>query len=334
MRVLKFIVTGQSIKKSPECDFSDIVAGSIGYLKASFEFSDEWDDCEKVAMFWNDDETSKVHLDENNSCAIQANVLTTEKFYVSVVGKKAGYRIVSADTKVTQEKNAATEVCDDTLVVDLDTRVINIPDSVTNIGVMSDDGVCVLHFQIPQYYGNIDLSTFEIRVNYVNVKGEGDVYEVMSREVANSMIYFDWEVGRNAVAYNGEVNFIVCLKDVDENGNVLRELNTTIATLPALPGLETGEAIVSEYSDLLEQWKTELFQSRVDAEEIESAVKDYLEQNPVEGTSFETDETLSLVDGVLSVNTADAVEEDNSLPVTSAAVQTVVGNVEVLLKTI
>lgn len=52
------------------------------------------------------------------------------------------------------------------------------------------------------------------------------------------------------------------------------------------------------------------------------------------GTSFTTDETLTLKDGVLSVNTADAVEADNTLPVTSAAVSATVGNIEVLLGTI
>lgn len=54
----------------------------------------------------------------------------------------------------------------------------------------------------------------------------------------------------------------------------------------------------------------------------------------VQGTSFVTDETLSLKDGVLSVNTANVVEEDNTLPVTSAAVHTTVGNIEALLSTI
>lgn len=52
------------------------------------------------------------------------------------------------------------------------------------------------------------------------------------------------------------------------------------------------------------------------------------------GTSFTTDETLSLENGVLSVNTADKVEEDNTLPITSAAVQTTVGNINALLETI
>lgn len=52
------------------------------------------------------------------------------------------------------------------------------------------------------------------------------------------------------------------------------------------------------------------------------------------GTSFKTDETLTLKNGVLSVNTATEVEQDNTLPVTSAAVAATVGNIEVLLKTI
>lgn len=51
------------------------------------------------------------------------------------------------------------------------------------------------------------------------------------------------------------------------------------------------------------------------------------------GTTFVTDETLSLVDGVLRVNTADAVE-DNTLPITAAAVNATVGNIAILLSQI
>ena len=52
------------------------------------------------------------------------------------------------------------------------------------------------------------------------------------------------------------------------------------------------------------------------------------------GVNFTTDETLSLKDGVLSVNTAQEPDPDNTLPITSAAVHTTVGNIEILLKTI
>ena len=49
---------------------------------------------------------------------------------------------------------------------------------------------------------------------------------------------------------------------------------------------------------------------------------------------FTTDDTLTLEDGVLSVNTADDVEADNTLPITSAAVHTTVGNIETILSLI
>ena len=54
----------------------------------------------------------------------------------------------------------------------------------------------------------------------------------------------------------------------------------------------------------------------------------------VGGIYFTTDETLSLKDGVLSVNTAQEPEPDNTLPITSAAVHTTIGNIEIILQTI
>lgn len=49
---------------------------------------------------------------------------------------------------------------------------------------------------------------------------------------------------------------------------------------------------------------------------------------------FTTDNTLNFKDGVLSVNTTNTVGDNNTLPITSAAVAVTVGNIEVLLKTI
>lgn len=52
------------------------------------------------------------------------------------------------------------------------------------------------------------------------------------------------------------------------------------------------------------------------------------------GGSFTTDATLKLEDGILSVNTTNEMEQDNTLPITSAGVYATVGNIEALLKTI
>ena len=47
-----------------------------------------------------------------------------------------------------------------------------------------------------------------------------------------------------------------------------------------------------------------------------------------------TDETLSLADGVLSVNVTDTVAADSNRPVTAGAVYREIGNIEILLNTI
>ena len=52
------------------------------------------------------------------------------------------------------------------------------------------------------------------------------------------------------------------------------------------------------------------------------------------GTSFTTDDTLILKDGVLKVNTTNECAADNTLPITSAGVHTQIGNIDVLLGTI
>lgn len=45
-------------------------------------------------------------------------------------------------------------------------------------------------------------------------------------------------------------------------------------------------------------------------------------------------ETIIMEDGVLSVNTTNDIEQDNTRPITSAGVYTTVGNIEVILQTI
>lgn len=154
---------------------------------------------------------------------------------------------------------AKTSNTDKTLVIDNDLRTIEIPSSVTNLGVESDDKVLRLNFRMPRYLGKTDLSIFAIRINYLNASGEGDTYFVNDMEIVGDNLTFSWLVGPNATAYKGDTQFNVCMKIVDSQGYIQKEYNTTIATLPVLEGLETEKGIVESYPDILEQWKNQLF---------------------------------------------------------------------------
>lgn len=140
-----------------------------------------------------------------------------------------------------------SDVTEDFLVVDPDTRIISIPASIKILGVESDDDVKHLRFKIPKQYGEFDLSTFSIQVNFENANGEGDFYLVNDLAVLDDgNMTFSWLVDRHAFARAGEVDFSLCMKKFDEEGMVVKEFNTTIATLPVLKGLETTEAVVED----------------------------------------------------------------------------------------
>lgn len=138
-----------------------------------------------------------------------------------------------------------SDVTDNFLVVDLDTRIISIPTSVKILGVESDDDVRHLRFKVPRNYGEYDLSTFSIQVNFKNAKGSGDFYLVNDLTVTDDgNMTFTWIVDRHAFEREGEVDFSLCMKKFDGEGVIIKELNTAIATLPVLKGLETTKAVV------------------------------------------------------------------------------------------
>lgn len=151
------------------------------------------------------------------------------------------------------EDSELHEASNEVFVIDNDLRTIFVPESISNIGVESDDDVNRLYFQMPKQYGEFDLSEFNIRINYMNADNKGDIYAVTDKEVSGDNITFSWLVGRTAFAKKGNVRFIVCLKKTDDEGSVQKEFNTTVATLAVLEGLETSEQIVQENPDIIEE---------------------------------------------------------------------------------
>ena len=151
------------------------------------------------------------------------------------------------------EAEALSISADDRFIVDNDLRTITIPGSITVLGVEHDDDVHRLYFQLPKMYGDVDLSEFDIRINYVNAADKPDTYPVDDKETSGDNITFSWLVGRTAFEKMGEVKFNVCLRKTDGDGDVIKEFNTTIATLPpVLEGLETTELVVQQNPDIIE----------------------------------------------------------------------------------
>ena len=104
MRTLEFEVKGQKMIKKADCDFTNIVAGSNGYLRAKFYFEpDDWLDCKKVAGFWSGGKEYAAILDGEDSCVIPKEALTRHYFLVQVTGANEYRRIKTTKTEVSQE---------------------------------------------------------------------------------------------------------------------------------------------------------------------------------------------------------------------------------------
>ena len=104
MRILKFIVNKQKIRPDPNCDFSGLVKGTSGYLKASFSFSPEWTGCKVAASFWRMGHEYPV-LVQNGQCEIPPEALTWDYFSVSLMGMKDnGNYILTTDKILVSQK--------------------------------------------------------------------------------------------------------------------------------------------------------------------------------------------------------------------------------------
>lgn len=103
MRILKFLVDGQSIRQDPSCDFSGIIKGSKGYLQAEFVFNDEWKDLFKVAQFRKYSTSDPISVPIiGNKCMIPDEVTDGRKWIVDVVGKRGDRRLTTNMVEVKQ----------------------------------------------------------------------------------------------------------------------------------------------------------------------------------------------------------------------------------------
>ncbi len=140
-------------------------------------------------------------------------------------------------------------------VIDGESRTITAPSDFHNFGVESDEKTERVWFECPQIVGDgIDLTTMNLYVNYRNANGEKDSYSVTDVEADGENIHFSWVLSRKCTQYKGAVNFIVCAKKTDSNGEIVNEWNTTLCSGNVLEGLDVENPATDEStSDLVDQ---------------------------------------------------------------------------------
>ena len=101
MRVLTYKVKRQKLITTG--DHSGLIAGTKGYLKAQFEFDEDWRGCVKVVSFFNDGEHA-VKLSDDNTCDIPNEALTSSSFKVKVEGRRSDGYCITTDLITERQK--------------------------------------------------------------------------------------------------------------------------------------------------------------------------------------------------------------------------------------
>lgn len=176
----------------------------------------------------------------------------------------------------------------DVIMIDAETRTIELPESEKIFGVESDKASERKYFRCPKIVGdNIDLSTLNLFINFKNANNEGDIYHIDDVVVDGDYITFSWLLSRKVTAYktdaskNQLLSFIFCAKSGEGPDN---EWNTTLCSDGiVLEGLEPGESIVEENADII-QYILERLESSgtITPEQISVAVEEYFASNQIQ----------------------------------------------------
>lgn len=205
-------------------------------------------------------------------------------------------------------------------------------------------------FQVPRYIDGHDMSLCDtIDIHYINLSadtlhqstGPYPVNDMQISPDSDDTIIFSWLISGNATTYAGTLTFAISFKCLTDSEIDYSWHTDAYSDIEIVSTIRTeGSDVILEYHDVIAQWKNDLFGAGDSAvrriKEAEEAALEAIEEagGSSGGVSFEVGDKLILEDGVLNVRTADEVSEDNTLPITSAAVHSTVGNIELLLKTI
>lgn len=214
---------------------------------------------------------------------------------------------------VTQAKSKTSEVINDELIIDGETRNITVPDTERLFGVEGDVNIERKHFRCPKIVGdNIDLSAHNVYIAYVFTDNQNSsffptvgigVYKCEDVTVDDNDITFSWKLSGNVFERPGFIAFKMYAKKSDDDYETV--FNTTPAIGTVLMTIPDGnKEIAEEYPDIINQLftKMESVEQIATPEAMQGYVDAYLKENPVTGGMTEEQEQQ------LNQNTSDIAD--------------------------
>ena len=150
------------------------------------------------------------------------------------------------------------------IVIGMD-RVVTVPDALKNIGVQFDHNIETVTFDCPRYWDGIDMSVMKIYVNYMRIDGHVGMHLCNNLIVGDDIMSFDWTISGDVTNVEGNIQFLICIKKTDAEGNEENHWNSRLnEDLYISKGLKCQETVLRRFPDIITQLLT-----RMDAVEVE-----------------------------------------------------------------
>ena len=182
------------------------------------------------------------------------------------------------------------------------------------VGYQTEHGVERVGFDVSTWIRKWPGMGFQL---WASVPGTDTSYPAKSTREGN-IIFWDVGLADTAVAGRGVVEVVGLADGVKK---IARADTLVRASTTAEPG---------DVPDVHQPWVDQVLDAAVRAEEAAKRA----EAAEGGGVAFEVDETLTLENGILSVNTTDSATEDDARPITSQGVYNEFAVINALLKTI
>lgn len=124
-------------------------------------------------------------------------------------------------------------------------------------------------FELPRYIDGHDMSECNVcQIHYLNIgtkNGEvtNGLYEVSDLQVDSDngdIVTLSWLISNNVTKYVGGLNFVIRFACVNDNGGIRYVWNTAVYKgIKVSTSICNSEEIVTEYADILEEWRQKLF---------------------------------------------------------------------------
>lgn len=164
-------------------------------------------------------------------------------------------------------------------LINVNTRIITVPPSFLNGGVISDHNAIKIEFEIDKMYLNNDLSTHDIVVQYINAGGEKDIFPVTNKDLSVAgKIIFAWDISNRVTKYSGDVLFSIRFYSSQDNLYTYN-YNTEPAKITILDGIVVGIGETSITPDILammDVYKDEYESMKNEVQELKDSVTSYM----------------------------------------------------------